>query len=101
MRKWLVVSAIVLSAVVWAAAQESAAPASPTGPPALSEIQRTKLKEAVLTYKLTQAEFKLAQIAAQEATQALMGLATSLQRDGYEFNLETMTYKPVVAGKKE
>jgi hypothetical protein len=30
-----------------------------------------------------------------------MGLATSLQRDGYEFNLETMTYKPVVAGKKE
>jgi hypothetical protein len=63
-------------------------------PPSLTEVERLKAQIAVLEYKRTQAEFKLAQRAAQDATAALLQMVKALSRDGYEFDLETLTYSP-------
>jgi hypothetical protein len=61
------------------------APAQPT----LSEVQRLTVLTAVQ-------RFEIAQLRAQAAQKELEGLLKSLEKPGYTFELQTMTYLKAV-----
>lgn len=88
----LVVAAVVL-VLTWAA--QAATEERPT----LNETQRLQIANIAQAMEIAQLKAQAAQRDFTQAQEQLRGLVQSLQREGFTLDLQTLTYRPVEAGK--
>jgi len=64
-------------------------------PPALSEIEKLKIDNLAKRLEIAQLKAQNAQADFDKARTEITQLVASLQKDGYELDLQTLTYKKV------
>lgn len=68
--------------------------ASAADAPTLSDLQKLQIQTLAQQMELAQLRAQLAQRDFDQAKSALVQLVTTLHRDGYELDLQTLTYRP-------
>lgn len=104
MRAFLCRSLMVLALVVPAAAQEkpvaAAAEPKPAAAPALTLEQKQAVQILAQRIELAQLRAQAAQTEFEKARAEVAQLVQSLQKDGYDLDLQTMTYTKKLAPVK-
>ncbi len=71
-----------------------------TAPPTLSEIEKLKIDNLAKRLEIAQLKAQNAQADFDKARTEITALVQSLQKDGYDLDLQTFTYTPKKAEKK-
>lgn len=70
-----------------------------TQAPTLTELERLKVTNALLITELAKLRSEQARRDYEQAVEDARALVRTLQRDGFTLDLQTLTYRPVEAGK--
>jgi hypothetical protein len=70
-----------------------------TQAPTLTELERLKVTNALLVTELAKLRSEQARRDYEQAVEDARALVRTLQRDGFTLDLQTLTYRPVEAGK--
>ena len=70
-----------------------------TQAPTLTELDRLKVTNALLVTELAKLRSEQARRDYEQAVEDARALVRTLQRDGFTLDLQTLTYRPVEAGK--
>lgn len=93
MKGLTVVFAMVVALFVSVAVRASQEPeASQASAPTLGEVEKLKVQNLAQRLELAQTQIRVAQLEYERTAQALTALLQSLQKPGYDLNLQTMEY---------
>ena len=67
--------------------------------PTLTELERLRMTNALLVTELAKLRSEQARREYEQAVEDARALVRTLQRDGFTLDLQTLTYRPVEAGK--
>jgi hypothetical protein len=67
--------------------------------PTLTEVDRLRMTNALLVTELAKLRSEQARRDYEQAVEDARALVRTLQRDGFTLDLQTLTYRPVEAGK--
>ena len=70
-----------------------------TQAPTLTEVDRLRMTNALLVTELAKLRSEQARRDYEQAVEDARALVRTLQRDGFTLDLQTLTYRPVEAGK--
>lgn len=70
-----------------------------TQAPTLTELERLRMTNALLVTELAKLRSEQARRDYEQAVEDARALVRTLQRDGFTLDLQTLTYRPVEAGK--
>lgn len=70
-----------------------------TQAPTLTELERLRMTNALLVTELAKLRSDQARRDYEQAVEDARALVRTLQRDGFTLDLQTLTYRPVEAGK--
>jgi hypothetical protein len=70
-----------------------------TQAPTLTELERLKVTNALLITELAKLRSEQARRDYEQAVEDARALVRTLQRDGFTLDLQTLTYRPVEAGR--
>ena len=70
-----------------------------TQAPTLTELERLRMTNALLVTELAKLRSEQARREYEQAVEDARALVRTLQRDGFTLDLQTLTYRPVEAGK--
>ncbi len=70
-----------------------------TQAPTLTELERLRMTNALLVAELAKLRSEQARRDYEQAVEDARALVRTLQRDGFTLDLQTLTYRPVEAGK--
>ena len=70
-----------------------------TQAPTLTELDKLRMTNALLVTELAKLRSEQARRDYEQAVEDARALVRSLQRDGFTLDLQTLTYRPVEAGK--
>ena len=70
-----------------------------TQAPTLTELERLRMTNALLVTELAKLRSEQARRDYEQAVDDARALVRTLQRDGFTLDLQTLTYRPVEAGK--
>jgi len=70
-----------------------------TQAPTLTELERLRMTNALLVTELAKLRSEQARRHYEQAVEDARALVRTLQRDGFTLDLQTLTYRPVEAGK--
>lgn len=70
-----------------------------TQAPTLTELERLKVTNALLITELARLRSEQARREYEQAVEDARALVRTLQRDGFTLDLQTLTYRPVEAGR--
>ena len=70
-----------------------------TQAPTLTEVDRLRMTNALLVTELAKLRSEQARREYEQAVEDARNILQTLQREGYTLDLQTLTYRPVEAGK--
>ena len=70
-----------------------------TQAPTLTELERLRMTNALLVTELAKLRSEQARREYEQAVEDARNILQTLQREGYTLDLQTLTYRPVEAGK--
>ncbi len=73
----------------------------PTEAPALTELQKSQLQNAVQRIQIAQLQVQVAQAELQKAATEGQAMFAAVRVDGYELDLQAMTYHKVAKPEKK
>jgi hypothetical protein len=93
-RRLCALAILILWPPIHARAQSTPVQPAEATTPTLTEVERLRIQVALQRFQIAQLRLEGVQREWEEARQALLARLKEVEREGYELDLETLTYRP-------